>query len=419
LHQKNRLVISLLPTDTQTILAVQIWRGPINSHIRPNRILPLIILAQFLGTASWFAGNAVLPSLTNLWGLEVGALAQVTNAVQLGFITGALLFALFSLSDRLRPSHLFFLCALLSALINLVSAYLVENLMQLTLLRFLAGFMLAGIYPVGMKLAATWYPEGLGRALGFLVGSLALGTAAPHLFAAYDQIDWRQVMGLVGALNLFSGLIILLAVGEGPNRLSPAPVRLRQIRGLWNMSKLRASALGYFGHMWELYAIWAIAPIWIAAWANYHQFELSISLGSFSIIAIGALGCALGGIWSQRIGSAVIASRMLTISGICCLLSPLIFETNIWLTTMFWAIWGFAIVADSPQFSTLSALNAPPEAVGTALTLINAVGFTLTLIAIQLSVTLLQWLPVAWIPLILLPGPILGVIAMRPLTRKL
>jgi len=417
LHQKNRLVISLLRTDTQAILVVQIGRGPINSHIRPKRILPLIILAQFLGTASWFAGNAVLPSLTTLWNLEVESLAQVTNAVQLGFIAGALLFSLFSLSDRFRPSHLFFFCALLSAVINLMTALIAENLAQLTLLRFLAGFVLAGIYPVGMKLAATWFPEGLGRALGFLVGSLALGTAAPHLFAAQDQINWQQVMLIVALLNLVSGLVVLLGVSEGPNQLKPAPVRLSQIGGLLKEQKLRASALGYFGHMWELYAIWAIAPIWLSVWASYHQLDLNISLASFAIIAIGALGCTLGGIWSQSIGSARIASLMLKISGGCCLLSPLIFEMNGLITSIFWAIWGFSIVADSPQFSALSAQNAPADALGTSLTLINAIGFSLTLIAIQLSVTLMQWLPVEWIPLVLMPGPLLGVMAMRPLTK--
>ncbi len=388
-----------------------------HAQTRPRRILPLIILAQFLGTASWFAGNAVLPDLTTQWNLEVDALAQVTNAVQFGFIVGALSFSLLSLSDRFRPSHLFFLCALLGGLINLLTALVAESLAQLTVLRFLAGFMLAGIYPVGMKLAATWFPGGLGRALGFLIGSLALGTAAPHLFASYDQIQWQQVMYTVALLSLVSGVVILLGVGEGPNQLQPAPVRLSQIGGLFKERKLRASALGYFGHMWELYAIWAIAPVWLTAWAQYHQVELNISLASFGIIAIGALGCALGGLWSQNIGSAKVASLMLKISGGCCLLSPLIFEMNGLIATIFWAIWGFSIVADSPQFSALSAQNAPAAAVGTSLTLINAIGFSLTLIAIQISVSLLQTMPVAWIPLLLLPGPLLGVLAMRDLTR--
>lgn len=298
-----------------------------------------------------------------------------------------------------------------------MTAVIAEDLPQLTLLRFLAGFVLAGIYPVGMKLAATWFPAGLGRALGFLIGSLALGTAAPHLFASYDQINWQQVMYTVAALSLASGVVILLGVGEGPNQLQPAPVRLSQIRGLLKERKLRASALGYFGHMWELYAIWAIAPLWLMAWAKYHQIELNISLASFGIIAIGALGCVLGGLWSLQIGSARVASLMLKISGGCCLASPLIFEMNLYITALFWAIWGFSIVADSPQFSALSAQNAPADAVGTSLTLINAIGFSLTLIAIQLCVSLIEILPIAWIPLILLPGPVLGVIAMRALTK--
>lgn len=389
-----------------------------SATIRPPRILLLIILAQFLGTASWFAGNAVLPSLRLLWELPVASLAQITNAVQLGFITGALLFALLSLSDRFRPSRLFFACALLSAMVNAATALWIDSLNSLILMRFIAGFLLAGIYPVGMKLAATWFPEGLGRALGYLVGSLALGTAAPHLFASFESANWQQVMLAVAAVNLLSGFIILWGVGEGPNQLKPAPVRLKQIGALQRHPKLRASAAGYFGHMWELYAIWAIAPLWITAWTEKHQYTLNVSLASFAIIAVGALGCALGGVWSQRVGSARVASNMLGVSAVCCLLSPIMFELGAVVIALFWFIWGFSIVADSPQFSALSAQNAPPEAVGTALALINAIGFTLTLIAIQLSVSLIGKLPVAWIPLILLPGPILGLLAMRPLVRN-
>lgn len=385
---------------------------------RPRKILPLIILAQLMGTSSWFAGNAVLPSLTELWMLPASSLATLTNSVQLGFILGALCFSLLSLSDRFRPSHLFFFCAALSGLVNLITALWVESLTQLLVLRFCAGFLLAGIYPVGMKLASTWYPEGLGRALGYLIGSLALGTAVPHLFASFDQLDWRLVMLIVAVINLSSGLIITWGVSEGPNHLQPAPVRLRDIRRLFNHTKLRASAGGYFGHMWELYAIWAIAPLWISHWAASNMPSVDVSLASFAIIGMGALGCTLGGIWSQRIGSARVARFMLSISGICCLLSPMAFElSNGYLLALFWTVWGFTIVADSPQFSALSAQNAPPEAVGTALTLINAIGFSLTLIAIQISVSLSQIIPVAWVPLILAPGPLIGVLLLRPLIR--
>jgi len=402
--------LQALDTETNTS-----GKEPMPARVRPPRILILIILAQFLGTASWFAGNAILPSLTLIWDLPVSSLAQVTNAVQLGFIGGALMFALLSLSDRFRPSRLFFICALLSAVTNVITAIWVDTLTGLTLLRFIAGFLLAGIYPVGMKLAATWFPEGLGRALGYLVGSLALGTAAPHLFASFHSADWQLVMLIVAGINLVAGLIILWGVGEGPNQLKPAPVHLKQIRALLSYPKLRASAAGYFGHMWEVYAIWAIAPLWIASWAREQQFDLNVSLGSFAIIGVGALGCAIGGLWSQRVGSAKVASIMLALSGICCLLSPLAYTLGPTAVAIFWAVWGFTVVADSPQFSALSAQNAPPEAVGTALTLINAIGFTLTLIAIQLSVSLIETIPIEWIPLILLPGPIIGVLAMRPL----
>ena len=389
-----------------------------HSTLRPRKILPLIVLAQFLGTSSWFAGNAVLPSLTQLWMLPTASLASLTNSVQFGFILGALFFSLLSISDRFRPSRLFFFCAACSSVVNLLSALWVDSLDQMLVLRFVAGVLLAGIYPIGMKLAASWYPEGVGRALGYLLGSLALGTAVPHLFASFEVLDWRLVMLLVAVINLISGLIVFVWVSEGPNHLKPAAVRLTDIKRLFRHAKLRASAGGYFGHMWELYAIWAIAPLWIASWVSTHDQPIDVSLASFGIIGIGACGCVLGGIWSQYIGSAAVARNMLSISGVCCLVSPLAFElNNIYWLGLFWAVWGFTIVADSPQFSALSAQNAPPEAIGTALTLINALGFSLTLIAIQLSVSLSHIIPVAWVPLILAPGPLIGVMLLRPLLR--
>jgi len=384
---------------------------------RPRHILPLIILSQFLGTASWFAGNAALPGLAQIWQFATGSLALVTNAVQSGFILGALSFALLSLSDRFSPSKIFLVCALSSAAINLATALWADSITDVAILRFTAGLLLAGIYPVGMKLAASWFPEGLGRALGYLIGSLVLGTAIPHLFASFSAVSWQGVMIWVAIMNLAAGLIITLAVGDGPALAAPAPVRLRDIRALISYPKLRASALGYFGHMWELYAIWAIAPVWLANWAKYQQVDINVSLMTFCVIGIGALGSSLGGLWSSRFGSARIATGMLTISGACCLLSPIAFEYGIFANLIFWFIWGFSISADSAQFSALSAKNAPSKAVGTALTLINAIGFFLTLLAIQLSVLLLEHIPVAWIPLILLPGPILGVLAMRRLIK--
>lgn len=381
---------------------------------RPSRVLPLIVLAQLLGTASWFAGNAVLPSLISEWGLNDQALAWVTNSVQLGFIIGALVFALLSLADRLSPSRLFFLCALLSFVANLVTALWVGDLLWLLVMRFSAGFLLAGIYPVGMKIAASWFPEGLGRALGYLVGALVLGTAAPHLFASANLESWQLVMYLVAAVNLASAFIIL-GVGDGPSMGKPAALRLGLAKELFSLPKLRCSALGYFGHMWELYAIWTIAPLWISQWALYQGVDINVSLMSFIVIAIGALGCALGGLWSQTRGSAFVASKMLTLSGLCCLLSPLVFQLNFYWVALFWLVWGFSIVADSPQFSTLSAQNSPADAVGTSLTLINSIGFTLTLVSVQLLVMLIQWIPVYWAVWFLLPGPILGVLAMRSL----
>ncbi len=380
-------------------------------------VLPLIVIAQFLGTASWFAGNAVLPKLIIDWSLTSASLVWITNSVQLGFIVGALVFALFSAADRFHPSRLFFACTSLSSLINLITALWVDTLPSLLILRFLSGFLLAGIYPVGMKIAASWFPHGLGRALGYLIGALALGTGISHFFAFISINEWQNVFYLTSLINLVAGILIIVFVGDGPGVAKPSRVDLSQIRRLVHIPKLRCSAGGYFGHMWELYAVWAIAPLWIESWVEQHDSALNISLISFLIIASGGLGCVLGGIWSQSHGSAAIASRMLITSGLCCLLSPVFFQLSLPWIGLFWFIWGFSVVADSPQFSALSAQYSPADAMGSSLTLINAIGFTMTLISIQLIVGLIQWIPVHWAVWILLPGPVLGVIAMRPLQR--
>lgn len=385
---------------------------------QPQRILLLIVLAQFMGVSTWFAGNAVLPNLIDTWQLQNDALAWITNAVQLGFILGALLFAILSLADRVRPSLLYFVCAVLGSLVSLLTPLIAENLESLLVMRFIAGFLLAGIYPVGMKIAATWYPEGLGKALGFLVGALVLGTAAPHLFAFGAIDEWRYVLYATSVTSLISGFIILLGVGEGPGSLKPAPLKLSQIRQLTHHTKLRASAGGYFGHMWELYAVWAIAPVWIAAYLDSQKLNFNLSLAAFFVISFGTLGCVFGGIASSRIGSARVATLALGVSGTCCLLSPLAFMLDPLWVALFWFIWGFSVVADSAQFSTLSAINAPKEAVGTALALINSIGFALTLGAIYLLVLLASLIPVQWAIWLLLPGPMLGLWMMRPLLAQ-
>ncbi|WP_286238446.1 MFS transporter [Neptuniibacter halophilus] len=384
---------------------------------RPFYILPCIVLAQLLGSSTWFAGNAILPILQQQWGLPDSAVAPLTNAVQFGFILGALLFSLLALADRLSPRVLFCLCACGTALFNLLIVFWASRLEEVLWLRFLGGMLLAGVYPVGMKIATGWYPEGLGRALGYLVGALAVGTSSAHFFSALPFTGWQPVIYLCSACAVLGGLLVLIFVPDGPALHKGGALKLRDLWQAARHKPLRASAGGYFGHMWELYAVWALVPYWLNAWQSYHGVEINTPFWSFYIIAIGGLGCVLGGYASQRIGSRQVASLMLLISGLCCLLSPLAMQWSLGLMLLFWTIWGIAVVTDSPQFSALSARTAPKAVVGSALTMINAVGFSITIVAVQISAMLLESLAVEWIMLLLFPGPVLGLLSLYRLKK--
>ncbi len=385
---------------------------------RPARILPLLVLAQFLGTVNWLAGNAIMPALQKDWGLPDSAVSSLTNSVQLGFISGALLFAVIALADRISPRILFSLCAGSSALIGYLLGCHTHSYDQLLLLRFLSGVMLAGIYPVGMKLAASWYPQGLGRALGYLVGALVLGSASPHLLSGVLGDHWQLVILASGAASGIAALMILLGVPDGPALYRGAPLRWHALSLALRHRPLRLAAGGYFGHMWELYAVWAFAPIWLLAWSREHETDLNIGLLSFLVLGAGSIGCIIGGKLSVSLGSGPVARGMLMLSGLCCLLSPLMFAMPFLLVFVFWLLWGLSVSADSPQLSTLSAQNAPAEVIGSALTLMNCMGYTLSVLSVALLSQLLVMIPVHWLPWLLLPGPILGLWSLARLRQS-
>ena len=383
---------------------------------RPTRILPLIIFSQFTGTSLWFAGNAVIHDLQLDWGLGPQSLGYVTSAVQLGFICGTLLFALLVVADRFSPRKVFFCCSLAGALANAALLLAPQGLASLLLLRFTTGFFLAGIYPVGMKIAAGWYRQGLGRALGYLVGALVVGTAFPHLIRSSGaELPWEQVIAAVSILALGGGLAMLFAVPDGPYSSSASAFDPRALSLIFESRKFRASALGYFGHMWELYTLWAFVPVLLLAFGNSRDIALNVPFWSFVVIAAGFLGCAIGGVVSNHIGSARVATIQLFVSGLCCLFSPLLFNASPPLFFAFLLLWGITVVGDSPQFSALNAANAPPQFIGSALTIVNSIGFLITVFSIQLAATLLPLIGAQYIFWLLIPGPIFGVLAMRPL----
>jgi MFS family permease len=341
------------------------------------------VLSQFAGTSLWFVGNAVLPELKESLHLSPYALSHITSSVMLGFIGGTLVFAFFSLADRFSPVKLFFISSLLGALTNASVAWLATDAASLFALRFLTGVFIAGIYPVGMKIAADWYEKGLGKALGFLLAALVLGTAFPHLLKNRDfALPWKSVLYFTSMFAAMGGLLMLLFVGDGPYRKKSGGFQWNAFKEIFSSKKWRQSAFGYFGHMWELYTFWGFVPLILGLYAEKNNVTLNIPLLSFLIIGCGAISCISGGFLSLRIGSARVATTALFISGACCFVSPLIYHLPLFLFLAILFIWGLSVIPDSPQFSTLVALYAPEHLRGTALTIYNSIGFSISTISL-------------------------------------
>lgn len=341
------------------------------------------MISQFAGTSLWFAGNAVLPELQDAMGLSQYALSHITSAVMLGFITGTLILGVLSLADRFSPVKLFFISSLSGAATNAAVAWLATDATSLFALRFLTGFFIAGIYPVGMKIAADWYEKGLGKALGFLVGALVLGTAFPHLLKNRDfDLAWQPVILCTSGFAILGGLLMLLLVGDGPYRKKAESFQWNAIATIFRVKKWRQAALGYFGHMWELYTFWGFVPLLLVLYAEKNSIPLNIPLLSFLIIGSGAISCVAGGYLSLRVGSARVATAALLLSGFCCFASPFIYQLPLPAFLVILFIWGLAVIPDSPQFSRLVADYAPEHLKGTALKIYNSIGFAITTLSL-------------------------------------
>jgi MFS family permease len=379
-------------------------------------IIPVIVIAQFFCTSLWFAGNAIVEDLTIQYNLGFGSIGAISSAVQAGFIVGTLTFAIFTISDRFSPSKVFFISAISGAACNLF-LLISGNFALMILSRFFTGFFLAGIYPVGMKIASDHKPQSLGKALGYLVGALVLGTAFPHLLKGFQgTIDWQYVIFVTSLLAVTGGAIMLFLVPDGPYRRKSKKLDLSVFWRVFKNKDLKAAATGYFGHMWELYTFWAFLPVFLLTYFKRNGLpEEAISYYSFIFIAIGSLGCVAGGYIAMKISSAKTAFVALFISFSCCLLSPLFLylPTNVFFIAL--SVWGLSVIADSPQFSTLVAGYADGENKGTALTIVNCLGFALTVISIQLFSFLLQYFSPQYLYMILALGPLAGLISMRKL----
>lgn len=378
-------------------------------------ILPIIVISQFFCTSVWFAGNAIVGDIAKDLQLEPQFLAHLTSAIQFGFIAGTLVFAVLAISDRFSPSWVFFCSSVLAGLFNLGISIPNIHSGEIILFRSLTGFFLAGIYPVGMKIASDYYQAGLGKSLGFLVGALVIGTAFPHLLKNIGAgSPWKYVVYATTILSVAGGTGMLLFVPDGPYRKPVQSLDFTAFLKGFRNQNFSSVSFGYFGHMWELYTFWAFIPVMLAAYnGHFPEADLNVPLLAFLIIASGGPACVLSGILSQYFGAKRIAVISLFLSCLCCLVSPLfLFSASPIPLIVFLFIWGIAVIADSPLFSTLVAQNAPEESRGASLTIVNCIGFSITIISIQFINALSGRISAHHIYMLLAIGPLLGLFAL-------
>lgn len=374
-----------------------------------------IAAVQVLGLSVWFSMSAVVPSLRNDWGISSTASVWLTSSVQLGFVAGALGSAALNLADRVSPHRLLAASALAGALCTVLLAVFVNGLGGAIPLRFLTGVCMAGVYPVGMKLMASWSNSaGRGRALGILIAALTVGSMFPHFIAGLGALPWRGVLLTASALGTLGALVALILVRPGPHLSAAAPTHNpRYAIMMFAERGPRLANLGYFGHMWELYALWTWIPTFLLVSDSAPKLPGSVEVFVFAAMGIaGAVGCLLGGWGADRFGRSPAAVAAMVISGMCCLASPLAFGAGPTLLVVFCVVWGASVIADSGVFSTSLSEVADSRYVGTALTAQTAIGFALTVVSIQVVPVLADAAGWRYALLLLAPGPLLGALAM-------
>ncbi len=384
------------------------------------RTLLLLSLAEMLAMAVWFSASAVVPALTAAWRLDDSGRAWLTMSVQSGFVVGALGSALLNLADRVPSRSLFTWSALLAALVTALIPAFAHGLAMALPLRFLTGLFLAGVYPVGMKIMATWTRQDRGLGIGLLVGGIAVGSASPHLINMFGGIrDWQPVLFVAAASAALGGLIAFVFVNEGPYRLASPRFNWAYVGEILRQRDLLLANLGYLGHMWELYAMWTWVAVFLQASFAFWNIPAGwASAVAFAVVAAGGVGSLLAGFWADRLGRTTLAIASLVISGACALVIGRIFGANPFLVALVCVIWGTAVVADSAQFSAAISELCRPEYIGTALTLQTSLGFMLTLVTIRLVPTLQRWFGWEWAFAFLALGPALGIGAMILLRRS-
>ena len=380
--------------------------------------LALLSIAMLLGMAPWFSATVAAPAMLAEWRLADATGTWLTMAVQLGFVAGTCVSALLLLSDRWSARRLAAGSALLAAGTTAALALDGVGPVSAVVLRVVTGFALAGVYPPGIKIAAGWWRERRGMAIGVLIGALTLGSASPNLFRLVRVDDWRTIVMLAALSSLGASMLFFTAVREGPYQAPSAPFDPRALRRVVRERDVVLATGGYLGHMWELYAVWGSLPAFWAFVAAKRGLPGSAEpLLAFLTIASGAIGCVVAGLIADRVGRATVTIWAMAASGLCSAIIGLLVDAPLGVLLAVALVWGATVVADSAQFSACVTEAAPPAYVGTAVTMQTCLGFLLTTVTIRMVPILAErwgW-ERAFIPLAL--GPLLGILAMARLRR--